>query len=239
MYNYVVKKNGQKCILVVDDSKLFLFLSETIFKRVGSKVVTATSGLQALQLANEIIPDVIILDLIMPDIRGDEVCARLKSDPKTAHIPIIIVTVCGDPETIEKCMQAGCDDFITKPIDQELLLRKVAELLNIPHRKQIRILVKIDVKAKGKGKSFFGTTENLSEGGMFLVAEQLIDIGDKVEVRFFLPGSKEEIIAFAEVLRIDKDSYPKAYGYGIRYTDITENCLRRIREFISLKLSKT
>jgi len=233
-----MKREGQKCILVVDDSKLFLFLSQTIFKRVGSKVITATSGVQALQLANSILPDVIILDLIMPDMRGDEVCARLKSDPKTAHIPIIIVTVCADTETIEKCMKAGCDDFITKPVDQDLLLRKVAELLNIPHRKQIRILVKIDVKAKGRGKSFFGTTENLSEGGMFLVAEQLIDVGEKVEVRFFLPGDKNEIIALAEVLRVDKESYQKAYGYGIRFTDITEDCLRRIREFIASRTAK-
>lgn len=233
-----MRKEGQKCILVVDDSKLFLFLSQTIFKIVGSKVVTASSGLQALQLASNILPDVIILDLIMPDMKGDEVCARLKADPKTAHIPVVIVTVCGDQEAIEKCMKAGCDDFITKPVDQELLLRKVAELLNVPHRKQIRILVKIDVKAKGKGRSFFGTTENLSEGGMFLVAEQLIDVGDKVEVRFFLPGSKQEIIANAEVLRVDKESYQRAYGYGIRFTDITEDCLKRIREFVAVRISK-
>ena len=233
-----MKKEGQKCILVVDDSKLFLFLSQTIFRRVGSKVVTATSGMQALQLANSILPDVIILDLIMPDMRGDEVCSRLKSDPKTSQIPIIIVTVCGDTDTIEKCMKAGCDDFITKPVDQELLLRKVADLLNIPHRKQIRILVRIDVKAKGKGKIFFGTTENLSEGGMFFIAEQLIDVRDKVEVRFFLPGSKEEIVAIAEVLRVDKESYQKSYGYGIRFTDITEDCLKRIRNFIAERMSK-
>ena len=233
-----MKKEGQKCILVVDDSKLFLFLSQTIFRRVGSKVVTATSGMQALQLANSILPDVIILDLIMPDMRGDEVCSRLKSDPKTSQIPIIIVTVCGDTDTIEKCMKAGCDDFITKPVDQELLLRKVADLLNIPHRKQIRILVRIDVKAKGKGKIFFGTTENLSEGGMFFIAEQLIDVRDKVEVRFFLPGSKEEVVAIAEVLRVDKESYQKSYGYGIRFTDITEDCLKRIRNFIAERMSK-
>lgn len=233
-----MKKEGQKCILVVDDSKLFLFLSQTIFRRVGSKVVTATSGMQALQLANSILPDVIILDLMMPDMRGDEVCSRLKSDPKTSQIPIIIVTVCGDTDTIEKCMKAGCDDFITKPVDQELLLRKVADLLNIPHRKQIRILVRIDVKAKGKGKIFFGTTENLSEGGMFFIAEQLIDVRDKVEVRFFLPGSKEEVVAIAEVLRVDKESYQKSYGYGIRFTDITEDCLKRIRNFIAERMSK-
>ena len=194
--------------------------------------------MQALQLANSILPDVIILDLIMPDMGGDEVCSRLKSDPKTSQIPIIIVTVCGDTDTIEKCMKAGCDDFITKPVDQELLLRKVADLLNIPHRKQIRILVRIDVKAKGKGKIFFGTTENLSEGGMFLIAEQLIDVRDKVEVRFFLPGSKEEVVAIAEVLRVDKESYQKSFGYGIRFTDITEDCLKRIRNFIAERMSK-
>jgi len=222
--------------LVADDSKLFLFLSETIFKRIGSKVVTASSGVQALQIASEIIPDIIVLDLIMPDIRGDEVCARLKLDPKTRNIPVIIVTVCASPEEIEKCMKAGCDDFISKPVDQESLLRKVGDLLSIPHRKQIRILVRIDVKAKGCGRSFFGTTENMSEGGMFLTSEYTIDADAAVKLRFFLPGTKDEIIATAEILRIDKDSYKKSFGYGLRFTDITEESLKRIRHFIATKI---
>lgn len=221
--------------MVADDSKLFLFLSETIFKRIGSRVVTATSGMQALQLANELVPDIIVLDLIMPDIRGDEVCAKLRADPKTKDIPIIIVTVCSSPEEIEKCMKAGCDDFISKPIDQESLLRKVGDLLNIPHRKQIRILVRIDVKAKGGGKSFFGTTENMSEGGMFLISDYLIDSGNPVKLRFFLPGSKEEIYANAEVLRVDKESYKRSYGYGLRFSDISEESLKRIHQFIVTK----
>ena len=222
--------------MVADDSKLFLFLSETIFKRIGSRVVTANSGVQALQLANEIIPDIIVLDLIMPDIRGDEVCARLKLDPKTRNIPVIIVTVCASPEEIEKCMKAGCDDFISKPVDQESLLRKVGDLLNIPHRKQIRILVRIDVKAKGGGKSFFGTTENMSEGGMFLTSEYIIDPDAAVKLRFFLPGTKDEIIGTAEILRIDKENYKKSIGYGLRFTDISEESLKRIRHFIATKI---
>jgi uncharacterized protein (TIGR02266 family) len=232
-----MKREGAKCILVADDSKLFLFLSETIFKRIGSRVVTASTGMQALQLANEILPDIVMLDLIMPDIRGDEICAKLKTDPKTSHIPVIIVTVCASPEEIEKCMKAGCDDFISKPVDQEMLLRKVGDLLNIPHRKQIRILVRIDVKAKGGGKSFFGTTENMSEGGMFLISDYIIDSGDAVKLRFFLPGSKEEVYATAHVLRVDKESYKKSYGYGLRFSDISEESLKLIRHFIVTKVA--
>lgn len=226
-----------KCILVVDDSKLFLFLSETIFKRVGSKVITATSGMQALKLAEEVMPDIIILDLMMPDMKGDEVCAKIKSDPKTRHIPVIIVTVHSTPEEIEKCMKAGCDDFLTKPIDQNTLIRKVAEILKIPHRKQVRILVRIDVKGKSGSRSFFGTTENLSEGGMFLIMENLIEPRSIVSLRFFLPGTRNEINAKAEILRVDKESYKNLYGYGLRFTDISEENLKAIRQFIASRVA--
>jgi len=234
-----MKNSGSKCILVVDDSKLFLFLSETIFKRVGSKVITATSGMQALKLVEEVKPDIVILDLMMPDMRGDEVCAKIKSDPKTKDIPVIIVTVYSNSEEIEKCMKAGCDDFLIKPIDQNALIRKVAEILKIPHRKQVRILVRIDVKGKSGSRSFFGTTENLSEGGMFLVMENLLEPRITVSLRFFLPGTRTEINAKAEILRVDKESYKNLYGYGLRFTDINEEDLKAIRQFIASRLATT
>ena len=117
-----------KRILLVEDNELNReALSRRLLRR-GFDVVVAVDGLSALALAGTVQPDVILLDLGMPEIDGWECARRLKQDPATAAIPIIALTAHAMLGDRERALEAGCDEFDTKPIDFEQLLEKMDRL---------------------------------------------------------------------------------------------------------------
>lgn len=115
-------------ILAVDDDTTNLLVIEMMLKTQGFVVMQATSGQEAIERVREKLPDVILLDVMMPGMDGFEVCRRLKSSDETRLIPIIIVTALKEREDRIKGIEAGCDDFISKPIDRLELLARVRAL---------------------------------------------------------------------------------------------------------------
>ncbi|RMF15324.1 MAG: response regulator [Candidatus Dadabacteria bacterium] len=116
-------------ILIVDDVDVVLKLEEILLKRTGSKVLKARDGREALRLIQEECPDIILLDLVMPELGGDIVTRFVKQAPETKDATVIIVTARGDDATEERCREAGADYFLTKPIRHDELLRIVREEL--------------------------------------------------------------------------------------------------------------
>ncbi len=111
-------------ILVVDDDLDVLRTFENSLKRDGHQVVCASDGAQVLDSSFHPRPDLILLDIAIPGINGIELCRRLRSNPTTASIPILFVTVSGDIESKIAAFDAGADDYLVKPFDlQELNLR--------------------------------------------------------------------------------------------------------------------
>ena len=111
-------------VLVVDDEEQNRSLLRDPLEARGYEIVEAENGLQALQKVAERPPDVILLDLMMPRMDGFEVCRRLKKDPQTAHIPILIVTALSERRERLMGIEAGANDFLNKPIDiQDVILR--------------------------------------------------------------------------------------------------------------------
>ena len=110
---------------LVDDTDTVLLFEKTMLRELPVEVRTARNGREALDAVAAARPDVILLDIMMPEMDGIEVCRRLKEGADTADIPIVMVTTKGEPEMIERAFQAGCDDYITKPIDKIELLSKV------------------------------------------------------------------------------------------------------------------
>jgi class 3 adenylate cyclase/CheY-like chemotaxis protein len=117
-------------ILVVDDTPQNVRLLEAILIPRGFSVVTATSGQQALDRVAEQLPDIVLLDIMMPGMDGHEVCRRLRADPTTALLPVVMVTASGDQNKV-KALESGADDFILKPVNQTELLARVRSLLRI------------------------------------------------------------------------------------------------------------
>ncbi len=117
-------------ILVVDDLPQNLRLLEAVLQPHGYDIVLAASGQEALdRLASEPI-DLVLLDVVMPEMDGLEVCRRLRADEATRFLPVVMVTASGDPEK-RAAIEAGADDFVTKPFDQAELLARVRSLLRV------------------------------------------------------------------------------------------------------------
>jgi adenylate cyclase len=118
-------------ILVVDDTPQNIKVLDAILSPRGYRVVTARSGAEALQKVRDEAPDLVLLDILMPGMSGYEVAQRLRADPATGVLPIVMVTALGAQEEKVKAIEAGADDFLTKPVNQLELLARVKSLLRI------------------------------------------------------------------------------------------------------------
>jgi CheY-like chemotaxis protein len=120
-------------ILVVDDNQENLELLQAYLEDFECQTIPAVDGLQALDIIADNAPDLILLDVMMPKMSGFEVCKRLKNDPKTSDIPIIMVTALNEFGDIERGIDSGTDDFISKPVNRLELLTRVRTMLKLKH----------------------------------------------------------------------------------------------------------
>lgn len=120
----------EKKILVVDDELFVRELIKIKLKLYGLEIIEGSNGFEAVDLALKEKPDLILLDLMMPKMDGFEACERLKADPKTAQIPIVILTARGEQVFRERGEAAGAVGIVTKPFSPQKLAEMVMEILN-------------------------------------------------------------------------------------------------------------
>ena len=118
-------------ILLVDDNQANCELLEAYLTGIDCETATAVDGQDALDKVASFQPDLILLDVMMPKLSGFEVCEKLKSDPQTSRIMILMVTALGDPGDIERAVAAGTDDFLSKPVQQVELVKRVENMLKL------------------------------------------------------------------------------------------------------------
>jgi two-component system, cell cycle response regulator len=118
-------------VLVVDDILANVRLLEAKLTAEYFDVVTAMNGLDALEAVQRTKPDIILLDVMMPGIDGIEVCKRIKADPNTQHIPVVMVTALDQPEDRVRGLEAGADDFLTKPVNDIALFCRIKSLVRL------------------------------------------------------------------------------------------------------------
>ena len=126
-------------ILIVDDNEQNVELVQAYLEPLGCRVLTASNGLDAIDLIESdegLAIDLILLDVMMPKMSGFEVCRKLKDDPATRHILILMVTALNELGDIERGVESGTDDFISKPVNKLELLTRVKSLLRVRHLKK-------------------------------------------------------------------------------------------------------
>jgi two-component system cell cycle response regulator len=126
-------------VLGVDDVGANVRLLEAILTANYFQVTTASGGLECLAKMDAESPDIVLLDVMMPGIDGFEVCRRIKSNPLMAHIPVVMVTALGRPSDRVTGLEAGADDFLTKPVDDIALLARVRTQVRRSTGRQLRL----------------------------------------------------------------------------------------------------
>ena len=167
-------------ILVVDDQAQNVRLLDAVLSPRGYRVVSADSGEQALDLLNEEQPHLVLLDILMPGMDGYEVCRRIRANPDTAYLPVVMITA-SDAQQKVRGIESGADDFITKPFDQAELLARVKSLVRVK-RYQDTI--------RGQAAELEAWSHQLEQR----VESQLAELERATRLRRFLPPQMAELI---------------------------------------------
>ena len=122
--------NMQKKILIVEDEESLLKLESILLTTKGYLVQGVTSGVAALEAIEEEMPDLVLLDVMLPKMDGFEVCSRIKQNRETRHIPVILLTAKKTPEDVARGQEVGADHYITKPFKSAMVMDVIDSLIN-------------------------------------------------------------------------------------------------------------
>ncbi len=220
----IFNSSKPKNILLADDDLNALKLEKAFFQRKGFKVFTATSGKDALAIYDREIIDLIMLNLYMPVMNGDEVCRKIRSDNQLRDISLIMVLPSSNPEDEAICRKSGANEFITKPVNesrlQNIVYPRVSRLLNVSPRKDVNVSVRLDLNDKDNQ---FGNTLNLSMTGMLLETHKPFKVSDFVPLSLRVPRKNNILDLEGRIVREGKISSNGLNRYGIRFLEM---CLK-------------
>lgn len=189
-------------ILLVDDVDLFLELERSYLEDCGYELVTASSGEETLRRLDKIAPDLLLIDYYMPGMDGDEVCRLLRQDPRWQRLPVIMVTAAGKPDEVQKCLKAGCDDYISKPVNRLELREKVSRLLGeVRRRTADRVPVQLPAQVSDGKRVQVASARDLSTNGLFLKTSSPLDQHATLEIKLELPDG-QPLSLFGRIKRI-------------------------------------
>ncbi len=218
-------------ILIVDDVRVTLATLKAYLEERNLKAAATTSPIEALHLAGALHPDLVILDFEMPHMTGPEVCERLRANPRTAGIPILILSIRDDETIRERCHRSGATGFVRKADGREALLEAVAVVLRVQRRRVLRVPCRFTVGLSGGGRWLEGLVCDVSIGGMLLVTADPLEVGYALRGQFSLPGMEEEIHVLGEIVRIE-ESAPGDGGFGVQFLQASSDSIAALKTFV-------
>lgn len=227
------KHTNKKTLLIVDDVELFIQLQISHLGHQRYNIHTARSGSDGLEVARSLKPDLILMDLFMPDMNGDQVCRILKGDPETSSIPIVLVSSGARGMSKSVSVSSQCDGLIFKPVRRDLLLSVVENLLGTNLRVNDRAQVSIQGTAISDEIEFPVHIHTLSSDGAFVETKQNSIRGDLLELSFSLPGQDRKIhIRAAAVVWCGSLGHDGPEGAGVFFLTIDTETRKHISSFV-------
>jgi len=212
-------------LLIVDDMKSFLDLERTFLQRADCQIYTATTGLEALKVAQKVHPDLILLDIEMPEMGGVEAARIFAATPSLKHIPVV---VCSGSDRKEEVLAAGAREFVSKPVDEDRFLELVQRYVPLKLRKDLRKAVESTCQIMHRNAITTCSLLDVSVSGIFVKNGEPITVGERLTLRFSIPMAHgpKEIRTEGLVVRSTHA------GYGIGFTDLSEGARLFIQEFV-------
>lgn len=202
-----------------------------ILSRETVSILTASSGKDILNIHKTEYANLIIADLEMPEMNGDDVCDAIRNDDTTRKVSFIIVCD-NDESAINRCRTSKANSYITRPIKVSKLSEDIKKYLDISDRKSIRIIFQVFVKGQFMDRFFFGRSENISNSGILLSTDEAIEKGHKITCTFII--GEDLITVDGEVVRII-ENVPDRHSYGIQFININPLSKSKIDQLISQK----
>jgi uncharacterized protein (TIGR02266 family) len=222
----------ERKILIVDDAAMFRELGSLFLARSG-RVITATNGFEGLVLACRDHPNVVVADLEMPCMGGDELCRRIKADPDLAQTPVILVTAGRVAEDRARAVRAGADDVIAKPISRIALIQAVNRMLRTqPLRGLARVSLEAKVQIVHGQQQRWGTVRNLSRGGIFVESDHAVPPATEVALEFLLPETKCRLAPTAQVIWHRPRASGLPHGMGLQFLALASTEAEAIDSFV-------
>ena len=228
-----------KKILLVDNVRSILEREKSLLNRKDFQVFTAITGEEALDIHRQEKMDVIIMDMNMPGMSGDQLCKAIRRDPETKKVSILLATLSEDKRDVELCVRAGANGHIKKPIMKDDLDAKLAKVLDIPTRQSIRIMMRVKLDARVGAEFFIANTLDVSATGLLFECDREIKQGAVIETSFFLPGSEgfKRVVVDSEVMRV-ANGEEQSKRYGVKFNGYKEGSADIIAKFVSEKNGK-
>jgi len=229
-----------KKILLADEGEIFLELEKNQFRKSGVALLFATGGHQAFEMAAAERPDLVILNLDLPGISGEECCRRLKDHPETSNIPVFLVASHATPAAAERGSRAGCDELVIKPIQWQSFLQAVSRHLGFVHPGNTRVKARLPVKyGAGEKAKLTQYSVNLSAGGIFIESNVLLPVNTPLSLEFSLPPSQKQFQCKGRVAWINLPGHTVCHrlppGMGIQFVDLKLAEQSAVRDFVQME----
>ncbi|OGW27423.1 MAG: hypothetical protein A2X56_09655 [Nitrospirae bacterium GWC2_57_13] len=231
----------KRAVLMVDSSASMLFFLGMILTRLGYVVSTTKTAEEALRMMDQDTPTLVISELTLPKMNGINLLRRVKEAPRLKMIPVIILTAETDPGLKDTCLRAGCEAYLSKPVEPDVLYRSIQAATESAPRHYIRLAASLTVSV-GDGSVLGGAVRTeyataISEGGLYVRTLYPQPRDTLTPLTLFVGG--REINAKAVVLysfSVGEGPF-KEPGMGMKFTSISEEDRRAIREFIKQQLT--
>lgn len=232
-----MEKNVRKKVLLADNVRLFLEVTKSFFSRENLQLTITQGGMEALKTARALRPDLVIMNLRMRELSGDECCRLIKSDPEIGSTPVILLVNEQDSGGEAAARKAGCDHLLIKPFHRQQLLDLARSCLQLSCRATPRKLTKMLVRyGAGNLELLHDYTVNLSIGGVFLETHQVLPVDTQLTLEFIVPGGENPIVAKGRVTWVNFAAEPVnpdlPPGFGIRFLDLEREEEWLIRNFL-------
>ncbi len=233
-----MEKDNITTVLLADDSNTFLMYVGILIKRLGFKTYLARDGVEAIKMAKEKKPSIIVLDYIMPKVDGTSCMNIIRQDPDLKNTPVIVLTSRGEETVQAEFEKLGCCHFLRKPVNISEFYSAIRKCLKFEEkaliqRKNIRTLFNLKVFIKCADEMRELSASTISAEGMFLRTVAPFKVGTKMDIVFNV-DSEDPVELQGEVIYLKEltDEIEQEPGMGIKFLEVPEDIKSRIKSFI-------
>lgn len=206
------------------------FGSATVLRRTGDNLLRARAGTEALGLIPACRPNLVIFSSSLGDLDAPLFCRTIRDHGSMKGTSLLVVVENGDLEMADLCLAAGCNDAITRPVDEVEFDMKIERLTSIPVRKELRTLVKLELKIEKDQDFLLGHSVNVSRSGMLVQTSHVLGPEADVVLQFYLQHDPEPMRVESQVVRAEfTGGMPR---YGVRFVSMANSHREKLERFI-------